>query len=322
MFFNTDDNGYIYINGWSVEPEETDSVPRFFKCRMNWDLDRAQEIAMESEKLCAALETLGEYFAENDLDIFTEPDLGYLSDEEEAERLLEVWRLFCGGYDYDTKSFHDLENLAEQRLGGRVNTFIRAKRILKVKKLGAPAFITDSEIYEFARALALTRACEELTCVDIAKDRYDSETHMLGEFNENDISCVFELIRNDCTVMPCVEMAYTLFVNEVLGMRRLDIFRNAKEIKPTVDELLETLSKNERKVLKSLYGLSDGVRRTYGQTALETYIPLPMIRDYENRAIRKLFHCLHIADDLIVCRLDTAVRTACRYTVNVFTCSF
>ena len=145
---------------------------------------------------------------------------------------------------------------------------------------------------------------------------------MLGEFNENDISCVFELIRNDCTVMPCVEMAYTLFVNEVLGMRRLDIFRNAKEIKPTVDELLETLSKNERKVLKSLYGLSDGVRRTYGQTALETYIPLPMIRDYENRAIRKLFHCLHIADDLIVCRLDTAVRTACRYTVNVFTCSF
>ena len=293
MFFNTDDNGYLYINGWVVEPEETGSVPRFFKCRMNWDLDNAQEIAMESEKLCAALEALGEYFAENDLDICTEPDLGYLSDEEEAERLLEVWRLFCGGYDYDTISFHDLENLAEQRLGGKVNTyntFIRAKRILKVKKLGAPAIITDCEIYEFARALALTRACEELTCVDIAKDRYDSETHMLGEFNENDISRVFELIRNDCTVMPNVEMAYTLFANKVFGMRRLDIFCKAKEIKTTVDELLETLSKTERKVLESLYGLNDGVRRTYGQTALETYIPLPMIRDYENRAIRKLRH--------------------------------
>lgn len=35
MYKNTDDNNTLYINGWSEDPEEVLSFPRFYRCRMN-----------------------------------------------------------------------------------------------------------------------------------------------------------------------------------------------------------------------------------------------------------------------------------------------
>ena len=291
MFNNTDANGLLYLNGWPINPEEITCIPRFVKCRMNWDVKKVQEIDAEAQNFCQALETLGRYFAENGLNIYTKPDLTSFCDEEVAAHLLNVWKLFCGGYNDDELDIEKRTALAEQRLGGKINaynTFIYARRILNLILLNSPDFIVDTEIYRFVHALTLTRACEELTGVDITNDSYNSETHTLGEFREDDIRRVVELIESDCTVIPDVEMGYTLLVNKILEESRIDIYRRAKTFKPIVDELLAALTNPERDVLKKVYGLTDGERKTYGQTAVETNIQVPIVKSYEEDAIWKL----------------------------------
>ena len=201
--------------------------------------------------------------------------------------------MFFGGYDGDKIQGKTLCKLAQQRLGGKqevYNTFVRARRIERVVELGAPDCIIDKEKYEFVRAFVLNRACEDMTDVDISKDSFDEKTLTLGDFNEDDINRIFEMLFKDCSMMPEGRVGYTLLVNMIFGDIRLDLYRRYDTLKPAVDTALETLSKTEREVLEKRFGLTDGVRRSYETTALEMHTPAPMIMDYEAIALRKLRH--------------------------------
>lgn len=293
MFNNTDETGTLIIKGWDIEPEETGINPRFIKCRMNWDFDTAEKIADDAAFYCDALEAIGEYYADIEKDVYCEPDFESCFDNGYAAQLREVWELFFGGYDGDKIQGKTLCKLAQQRLGGKqevYNTFVRARRIERVVELGAPDFIIDREKYEFVRAYALNRACEDMTDVDISKDRFDAKTVTLGDFDEADIDRIFNILESDCSVMPEERIGYTLLTNKIFTDIRIDLYSRYDTLKPAVDALLETLSKTEREVLKKLYGLTDGVRRSYESTALEMHTPTPMIMDYEALALRKLRH--------------------------------
>lgn len=293
MFNNTDSTGTLIIKGWDIEPEENGSNPRFYKCRMNWDFDKAQKIADRAAIYCDALEEIGAYFADADKDVYCEPDFDGLFDDSYAAKLLEVWELFFGGYDNDKLGQKALSGLAEQRLGRKVNAhnaFVRARRVALATRLGAPDMVRDNEKYEFVRAFVLNRACEEIFFLDLSKDSFDEKAVTLGEFNEDDIDRVSEMLLNDCSVMPEERIGYTMLVNAVLADIRLDLYRRYRRIKPAVDAALATVSESERKVLQMLYGLTDGVRRSHEAAALEMHIPLPMIKVYESLALRKLRH--------------------------------
>ena len=121
MFDNTDITGTLIIKGWNIRLEETTSNPRFYKCRMNWDFYEFQEIADEATIYCDALEEIGAYFADTGKDIFSEPDFESCFDDGYAKQLREVWELFFGGYDNDKLGQKALSELAEQRLGRKVN---------------------------------------------------------------------------------------------------------------------------------------------------------------------------------------------------------
>lgn len=288
MYKNTDESDILIINGWSAEPEETLCIPRFYRCRMNWDIDSAHEIAQQAGDICDALESLGRQCACTGTDIFTKPD----PDEEyDNDIILKVWEMFFGGYDHENTDADALAELAEKRLGGKVcayNTFISARRVQKVIQLGAPEVVVDNERYNFARFYALTKACEKIVCADITKDRFDSKTQMLGEFDKSDVRRVFELINSDCTVMPDEIMGCTLLVNEIFGMQRLDIYRRGNTLRHAVDAALETLSQREKEILQRLYGLNDGVRKAYDTTALEMRLPVPVVIYCEAAAMCKL----------------------------------
>ena len=289
MFDNTDSTGVLIIKGWDTEPEETGSNPRFYKCRMNWNFDKAQKIAEDAAYYCDGLAETGASLADAESDT----DCEYSFDESYAMMLNEVWELFLFGCDSDTADENSLAKLAEERLGRELNAynvFVRARRIVNASKLGAPDVILDNEKYEFVRAYVLNRACEEMICVDISKDRFDPETVTLGGFNEDDIDRIFEMLFKDCSVMPEERIGCTLLVNMIYGDIRLDLYRRYEKIKPTVDAALASLSKTERTVLEKLYGLTDGVRKTHAAAALELHIPLPMIMMYESIALRKLRH--------------------------------
>lgn len=293
MFNNTDETGTLIIKGWDVEPEETGCNPRFIKCRMNRDSDKAQKIAEDAAFYCGALEAIGEYYADIEKDVYCEPDFESCFDNGYAVQLREVWELFFGGYDGDKIQGKALCKLAQQRLGGKqevYNTFVRARRIEKAARLGAPDCIIDKEKYEFVRAYALNRACEEMTEVDISKDRFDAKTVTLGDFDEADIDRIFDILESDCSVMPEERIGYTMLTNKIFTDIRIDLYSRYDTLKPAVDALLETLSKTEREVIEKLYGLTDGVRRSYESTALEMHTPTPMIMDYEALALRKLRH--------------------------------
>lgn len=293
MFNNTDETGTLIIKGWDVEPEETGINPRFIKCRMNRDSDKAQKIAEDAAFYCGALEAIGKYYADIEKDVYCEPDFTQVFDDSYAPQLREVWELFFGGYDGDKIQGKALCKLAQQRLGGKqevYNSFVRARRIEKAARLGAPDFIIDKEKYEFVRAYALNRACEEMTEVDISKDRFDAKTVTIGDFDEADIDRIFDILESDCSVMPEERIGYTLLTNKIFTDIRIDLYSRYDTLKPAVDALLETLSKTEREVLEKRFGLTDGVRRSYESTALEMHTPTPMIMDYEALALRKLRH--------------------------------
>ena len=293
MFNNTDETGTLIIKGWDIEPEETGINPRFIKCRMNWDFDTAEKIADDAAFYCDALEAIGEYYSGIEKDVYCEPDFESCFDDSYAAQLREVWELFFGGYDGDKIQGKALCKLAQQRLGGKqevYNTFVRARRIERVVELGAPDCIIDKEKYEFVRAFVLNRACEDMTDVDISKDSFEEKTLTLGDFNEDDIDRIFEMLFKDCSMMPEERVGYTMLVNMVFGDIRLDLYRRYDTLKPAVDTALETLSTTEREVLEKRFGLTDGVRRSYETTALEMHTPAPMIMDYEAIALRKLRH--------------------------------
>lgn len=293
MFDNTDEKGVLIIKGWNVDPEETNSNPRFYKCFMNWKWEDMDSIAEEATLLCGILETIGRYCAENGLDINCEPDFEAVFDEEDAEEYREVWEMFFGGYDFDSIGEDKLKELAEQRLGRTVNAynvFMRARRLVRLIMLGAPEFIINNERYELVRAIVLNCACEEMTYVDISKDRFDEKTVTLGEFNEDDINRIFDMLMTNCSVMPEERMGYTLLLNMVFGDIRVDLYRRYDELKPAVDAALGTLTYTERTVLEKLYGLTDGVRRSHEMTALEMSVPKPVIEWYEYVTMRKLRH--------------------------------
>ncbi|MBR6101456.1 MAG: hypothetical protein IKP95_03435 [Ruminococcus sp.] len=293
MFDNTDSTGTLIIKGWDIEPEETGSNPCFYKCRMNWDFDKAQEVAEEAAFYCDALSEIGRYFADTGRDVCSEPDFTGSFDDSYAAQLKEVWELFFGGYDSKKIRKKALIRLAEQRLGRKLNAhdaFVRGSRVAIVSKLDAPEVILDNEKYEFVRAYVLNRACEEMVCVDISEDSFDEKAVTLGEFDEDDINRIFEMLMGDCSIMPEERIGYVLLVNMIFGDIRLDLYRRYEAIKPAVDGALATLSSTERQVLEKLYGLTDGVRRTHEMTALELHIPLPMVREHEGKALRKLRH--------------------------------
>ena len=64
MFDNTDITGTLIIKGWNVVPEECFSNPRFYKCRMNWDPKKMDNVANEAQELLDALEALAHFCAE------------------------------------------------------------------------------------------------------------------------------------------------------------------------------------------------------------------------------------------------------------------
>lgn len=291
MFNNTDNNGLLYINSWDIKPDEVSCIPRFFKCRMNWDIKKAQQIAAEAEELCDALEKLGRYFADNELDIYIRPDPALIGDEQEAEQLIDVWDTFFDGFIDGEYDEDELIELAQQRLGENAfsyNAFIRARYVVKSASFGALQFFIDKEKYEFVRIYALAHACDEFVCIDISKDRYNCRTHMFGGFNEYDISRVFEIIENDCTVMPSENMGYMLLVNKILCMQRLDIYRCIETLRPAIDAVLGTLTMLERDVLIKLYGLDGGVRISYDHTAIKTGTAVTMVKYYEADALEKM----------------------------------
>ena len=304
MFDSTDSTGTLIIKGWNTEAEGTESNPRFYKCRMDWDFNKAQQIADDAAYYCEALEEIGEFLADVEKDIYCASYFGESSDDSYTAQLNEVWELFLCGCDGDTDDVEALTKLAEERLGRELNAcsvFERARRIVNVSRLGAPDVILDNEKYEFVRAYVLNQACGEMVCADLSKDSFDEKTVTLGGFNEDDINCIFEMLFKDCSVMPEERIGYTLLVNMIFGDIRLDLYRNYDRIKPAVDAALATLSKTEREVLEKLCGLTGGVRRTHAAAALEMHIPLPMIQEYEGSALRKLRHpCrLKIVDNTI-----------------------
>ena len=293
VFDNTDSTGTLIIKGWNTEAEGTESNPRFYKCRMNWDFNKAKEIADDAAYYCEALEEIGEFLADEEKDIYCASYFGESSDDSYTAQLNEVWELFLCGCDDDTDDGNALAKLAEERLGRELkacSVFERARRIVNVSRLGAPDVILDNEKYEFVRAYVLNRACEEMVCADISNDSFDEKAVTLGRFDEDDIDRIFEMLTGNCSVMPEERVGYTLLVNMIFGDIRLDLYRRFEEIKPAVDAALATLSKTEREVLEKLCGLTDGVRKTHAAVALELHIPLPMIIKYEGLALRKLRH--------------------------------
>ena len=292
MYKNTDDNNTLYINGWSEEPEEVLSFPRFYRCRMNWDFNKAGELARQASDICKGLFALGSYYEQTGQKISAKPDTLSDDDSDTVENALSVWEMFFGGYDHDSITADEIGKLAQQRLGGKTqahNTFVFARRILTALRLGAPSMIVDWQIYGFARCFALTKASEEMSCLDITKDTFDSETQSMGEYSSEDLKCVFELIRNDRTILPDEKMGCVLLVSKIFSSHRLDLYRRS-DLLVTADAVLQTLTKCERTVIEKLYGLKDGARNSIDQTALELNMPTPMAEYYETVALRKLRH--------------------------------
>lgn len=293
MFDNTDASGVLIMNGWNAEPEETSSNPRFYKCLMDWSWNDVDGIVEEVTILCSIIESIGRYCAENGLDINCEPDFEADLDLEDAAEYREIWEMFFGGYDFESIGENELEELAGQRLGRNINAynvFIRARRLLTAIRLGAPALVINNERFELVRAVVLNCACTDMAYVDLSKDRFDTETRTLGEFNEADIERIFEIVSKDCSVIPDEGMGYTLLVNSIFRDIRIDMYKSFDRIKPTVDAVLGTLADTERRVLEKLYGLTDGVRRSYETTALEMHIPKPAIEWFDASATQRLRH--------------------------------
>ena len=112
MYDNTDDNSILFINGWSSEPEEVFSYPRFYKCKMNWDFNKAYEFANQASELCNGLVALGNYCKRSGQDVLTLPVTLSLDDDEADNAALSAWDMFFSGYDYESISTDELVTLA------------------------------------------------------------------------------------------------------------------------------------------------------------------------------------------------------------------
>ena len=293
MYKSTDDNGTLFINGWGIKPEETSSFPRFYKCTMSWDLSKALDIAGQASELCSGLFALGEYCERTEQGDFIMPDPYCIDDDEISEAVISAWEMFFDGFDYESISSDELEMIAQQRLGGNknaYNTFIFARRLFTAVKLGAPRMVIDCLVYDLARCFALTKACEDIVCLDLINDTFDSKTQSMGEFSPDDIKSVLKLICDDCTIMPDAEMGRTLLINMIYSTRRLDLYRQSKILGRVVDILLGTLEKHERKIIEELYGLNDGVRKSAERVAAEMCLPTDAVKYYKAAAICKLRH--------------------------------
>ena len=197
MYKSTDDNGTLFINGWGIKPEETSSFPRFYKCTMSWDLSKALDIAGQASELCSGLFALGEYCEPTEQGDFIMPDPYSIDDDEISEAVIPAWEMFFDGFDYESISSDELEMIAQQRLGGNenaYNTFIFARRLFTAVKLGAPRMVIDCLVYDLARCFALTKACEDMVCLDLINDTFDSKTQSMGEFSPDDIKSVLKLL--------------------------------------------------------------------------------------------------------------------------------
>ena len=140
----------------------------------------------------------------------------------------------------------------------------------------------------------LNHACCGMVCTDIAKESYDSVNGILGGFDSAELEGVFETVFNDCSMIPDEGMGYTLLVNMIFGDIRLDLYRRRDRLKSVIGSELALFSNEQRIVLEKLYGLTDGVRRSYEATALEMHMPLPMVEWYESAAYEKLRHSAEV----------------------------
>ena len=298
MFLNTDEHGQLILHGWPIG-DETDAGGRFYKCIMRWEDEvDADDVVRYAQRLCTALVRLGEYYRDSGAAFGKRPDFGTVPDEntEEAEALhyaMECWEQILDGIEQETGSAEELEYKAQKafcipglhEINYR-NTFCRARRLCKVISLNAPDIIIAQECFRFTEAYTLSFMCDRLEATDLFYDTHITDDPFF--FLDSDIEKAYNMIQNDCSLLPEPKVGYMLLANEMFHEHRLNIYRFGAELKAEIDKLLGTLPESCRRILRLRYGLDDGRRRRIDETAAEVHIPVCAVMGYESNAMRRL----------------------------------
>ena len=299
---NTNSDGILIIQDHPVSPDDKGYVYRFRKCRMNGSFESFDDI----EDICFDLDALGKYYYFRRADVrfgsypeyVEDTDNDYL-EEFYIDHARSAWKLFFDGVEDVGENSDERFAFAGKRLGtnngkAAYDAFIRARQYCK-SVAGSDdeeeALYYEEEIlHYFVQSYVLAFCCTESSVVDLMNDRYDPEKETIGDFDRKDMYLVFdELCRSySLPKEPCI--GYTLLVNKIFTKVRLEICRRFESYKDDVDNLLATLTKTERKILDKKFGLTDGIRKSYDEIAIETDHYPEIIKFLEAKALRKLRH--------------------------------
>ena len=139
---------------------------------------------------------------------------------------------------------------------------------------------------QFTEAYTLSFMCDRLEATDLFYDTHITDDPFF--FLDSDIEKAYNMIQNDCSLLPEPEVGYMLLANEMFHAHCLNIYRFGAELKAEIDALLGTLPESCSRVLRLRFGLDDGRRRRVDETAAEMHIPVCAVMGYESNAMHRL----------------------------------
>lgn len=298
MYKTTNENGRLIIRGWPVD-EESDAGGCFVRCQMNWDDDifYCEDVIGD---LMISLDLIGTSYLKKTAEFGERPvfePMGDEFDEEEVtqmqQKAMSLWEDMFLDFEREGMSIDEVSDEACRRFGFKkygYNPYTRMRRVLKLYEYDAPAIILKEEKYQLAVSYVLGLFCEDMDYADILTDDYDYEEGRIGCFSHSDLCEILDMLEIDRALMPEEWVGFTMLMCAVFGSNALFMGRFYDKLKPLLDELLGTLTSNEREILKARFGLEGGVRKRADEIALEKKRRTFEIDFYERNALRKLKH--------------------------------
>lgn len=273
---------------------------RIYKCRVNRKaaLGEIDIMDLSLSDIAPCIEELGVYYAKSDVGFGSMP-VPYAKDEDmdflfdDPGQALLVWEIFFGEEVSKCKTEEDFETYAEKTLGSSMNAYnvyMQARRFLEACTYDGSYNVCVEEEYRFITAMLLNQWCESMETADPDKDSYNFKTGTMGILDSDDLEHVMELLYEDPMAMPEPAVGYMVLMDSIFGCHPFYLCGRYDELKPIMDECLDTLLPDQRRTIVSCYGLEDGKRIPTKQFALENNVHLSAIQVRTAQALRKLRH--------------------------------